>query len=536
MIEFKYTEPSPGAAFGKMVVSISEPALGIKFPYSLPLTLRVRSQVSNKIIWTCELEVNHWASYNEPVNHDFEVIDSNGKMLSTWSWDTIKHGDDLHTAFYSWCLQNKGARGIAVGTHNGNTGEWVVPIREKLINGILVEASQKQFDELIDNYKDFENAKPIKTLVTTDGEDYDFYEGESGFANSILKDHIEKFEPNSAPVKMNSISLTDLIINHGLERDCKWMHLDVEGIDSDLILSLDPTKINLPEIILYESINMTEDVKLTTRNFLESKGYKVQELNGWNTLAIKANELSLLIQTCDNYEWFWSGIFCTLDLYWDFKYPVYFASEEKNPHDLTYHFDLRYKPNPDIISVRHEKSENADGFSTRMIDALNNIGSEYVLYIQEDMWLRRGINSSTIEKILSFMKENRADSVRLHSKLFYWEKYYLESTDFIIDDIRMMKMSEREDNFFLSHGATIWRKEYLLKYLIHGENPWANEIEGSKRMFSEPKNHYMYNIHWHCQPGVAVAGEIGPEGHVYAHILWEMIRMNMGTKGGLYLK
>ena len=46
----------------------------------------------------------------------------------------------------------------------------------------------------------------------------------------------------------------------------------------------------------------------------------------------------------------------------------------------------------------------------------------------------------------------------------------------------------------------------------------------------------MYNIHWHCQPGVAVAGEIGPEGHVYSHILWEMIRMNINTKGGLYLK
>lgn len=79
-------------------------------------------------------------------------------------------------------------------------------------------------------------------------------------------------------------------------------------------------------------------------------------------------------------------------------------------------------------------------------------------------------------------------------------------------------------------------KRISLRYLIDGENPWANEIEGSKRMFNEPKNHYMYNIHWHCQPGVAVAGEIGPEGHVYSHILWEMIRMNMNTEGGLYLK
>ena len=123
---------------------------------------------------------------------------------------------------------------------------------------------------------------------------------------------------------------------------------------------------------------------------------KVDILNGWNTLAIKANELSLLIQTCDNYEWFWSGIFCTLDLYWDFKYPVYFASEEKNPHNLTYHFDSNYKPNPNIISIQHIKSENSDGFSTRMIDAINKIDSKYVLYIQEDMWLKRSLDNQLL--------------------------------------------------------------------------------------------------------------------------------------------
>ena len=536
MIEFEYIKPQIDAAYGKVTVHVKEPVLGVKFPYSLPLTLIVRSQVSRKIVWTCELGLNHWATYNEPLNHDFEVIDSKGNILSTWQWDTVKHGDELHTAFYSWCLQNKGANGIAIGTHNGSTGEWVVPIREKIISGLLVEASQKQFDELSENYKEFENIKLIKTLVSSDGNDYEFYEGESGFVNSVLKDHIEKYESNSIPTKMNSISLTDLIIKNGMEKKCKWLHLDVEGIDSDLILSLDETKVNLPEIILYESLNMTENVKLITKTFLESKGYKIQEFNGWNTLAVKTNELSLLIQTCDKYEWFWSGMFCTLDLYWDFKYPVFFASEEKDPHNITYHFNENYKPNPNIKSIQHKKSENAEGFSTRMIDALNKIDSKYVLYIQEDMWLRRGINSTTIEKILSFMKENDVDSVKLHSKLFYWEKCYLEPTDVIIDDVRLLKMSEREDNYFLSHGATIWKKEYLLKYLIDGENPWVNEVEGSKRMFNEPKKHYMYNIHWYCQPGVAEFGEIGPEGHVYSHILWEMINMNMNTDGGLYIK
>ena len=536
MIEFEYIKPTIENPHGRIVVNVNEPILGVRFPYKLPLTLRVKSQVSNKVAWSCELGLNHWASYTEPVNHNFEVVDSSGYVISTWSWDTIQHGDELHRTFYSWCLQNKGSHGIAIGTHNGETGEWVVPIREGLVNGILVEASEKQYNELVKNYDGYENIKTLKKLVTVDGNEYEFYEREGGFTNSILEEHGNDYGSLINTVKMNSISLNDLIISNGLEKNCKWLHLDVEGIDSDLILSLDENKINLPEVILYESLNMSDSTKLVTKSFLESKGYTVQELNNWNSLAMKKNELSLLIQTCDKYEWFWSGIFCTLDLYWDFKYPVYFASEEKNPHDVIYHFNSNYKPNPNIVSIQHEKSENADGFSTRMIDAINKIDSDYILYIQEDMWLRRGIDSLTIEKILSFMKENNADSVKLHSKLFYWEKYYLEPTDFIIDNVRMLKMSEREDNFFLSHGATIWKKDYLLRYLIEGETPWVNEVEGSKRMFNEPKNHYMYNIHWHCQPGVAVFGDIGPEGHVYAHILWEMINMNMNIDGGLYLK
>lgn len=241
----------------------------------------------------------------------------------------------------------------------------------------------------------------------------------------------------------------------------------------------------------------------------------------------KSNRFSTLIQSCDNYEWFWSGIFCTLDLYWDFKYPVYFATEEKDIHNISYHFNSSYKPNSKIKLINHEKSSDASGFSTRMIDAIKKIDSEYILYLQEDMWLRRPLEKNLIEDILNFMDQNSADSVKIHSRLFYYDSYILEPTDFIIQDVRMLKMSEVENNCFLSHNATIWRKDYLLKHQVEGETPWINEIEGSKRMFSDSKNHYIYNIHWYCQPGAADKGELSGEGNTYAHILWEMTNLNL---------
>jgi hypothetical protein len=63
MIEFKYIKPTVDTPFGRITVNVNEPILGVKFPYKLPLTLKVISQVSNKVVWSCELGLNHWASY-----------------------------------------------------------------------------------------------------------------------------------------------------------------------------------------------------------------------------------------------------------------------------------------------------------------------------------------------------------------------------------------------------------------------------------------------------------------------------------------
>ena len=51
------------------------------------------------------------------------------------------------------------------------------------------------------------------------------------------------------------------------------------------------------------------------------------------------------------------------------------------------------------------------------------------------------------------------------------------------------------------------------------EDPWVNEIEGTKRMMVENENNYHYNIHWYCQPGIADKGEPSQEFTVYAEDL-----------------
>lgn len=118
------------------------------------------------------------------------------------------------------------------------------------------------------------------------------------------------------------------------------------------------------------------------------------------------------------------------------------------------------------------------------------------------------------------MKEN---ITRQDSKLFYYDNYMIEPTNFFINSIRLLKQKEGVYNYLLSHNATIWRKDYILKHQRVGEDPWTNEIEGSKRMSTESHSNWMYNIHWHCQPGVAVDGEFSSEHINYTHVVDEMM-------------
>jgi len=520
----RFEQPSNENPFGKILVNIDS-----NYDHSLfklPFTFKVVNDIDKQVKWqTNDMQNGWWATYVEPCNSEAFLLDSMDNILYSWKWDTDKHGDKSHKFFLDWCKKNKGSKGIAIGTHNGTTGEWVVPVMDNLIEAYLVEASDKQYSELVENYKSSSNAHTIKSLITSDGSEIEFFESEDGFTNSTSKEHVLKFHNDVNSVIKKSISLNDLIIQCGLQNDLKWLHLDVEGIDDELILSLDDTKVKLPEIIIYESLNLSDERKKNVIEWLESKNYQCEE-SGWNTIAILNKlDLSLLVHTCDSYEQFWGGMFYTLDSYWDYNIPVYFANEEKEMSDIV--IDCKgtpYKPDTRIKQILTGKTDK-NGFSTRFIEAVKQIPTKYVLYIQEDMWLKRGIDNKVFSDIISFMDEVNADSVKIHAKLFYYDNYLLEPTEHFIDNQRLLKYLDCDA--LLTHNATIWRKDYILEHQIPGEDPWVNEISGSRRMCSKKHNHYHYNIHWYCQPGTVDKGEPSQEFVVYAHIVDEMKSMEL---------
>ena len=241
-------------------------------------------------------------------------------------------------------------------------------------------------------------------------------------------------------------------------------------------------------------------------------------------------EVSLLVHTCDNYSRFWPGMLFGLDFNWNFnKVPVYWASEEIsiNDQDFTCR-GIPYKPNPFIKQILTGKTDK-NGFSTRMIRALEQVETKWVIYIQEDMWMISGLDDSLIDKLLLLAETANADSIKIHLKLGYYHDYRLENTDYVIDGVKVQRYSEG-DNYLHSHNATIWNREYLINNLVEGEDPWINEVEGSKRMSSKLHNHYHYNIHWYSQPGVCEMGDFSRDFYTLAPLFDDRMEFKLTYK------
>lgn len=523
----RFEQSSAENPYGKIVCTIGH---DFAAQNKGPFTFRCTNDISKKVVWeNKEMFAGWWSLYVEPCNCTAEILDRDGEIIQSWTWETDNHGDLIHRLFMEWCCKNPGAKGIAIGTHDGTTGEWVVPAIEGKIEAYLVEASGKQYLELFQNYRNKANCKPLQSLVTAKGGELEFFESDSGYTNSTSKEHVLKFSQNVRSVKKSSVSINELVELCGLGKDLRWLHLDVEGIDDELILALDPERIRMPEIIIYETLNLDRKRKDAVVRWLEEKNYTCVE-SGWNTIAtINGPELSLLIHTCDEYERFWDGMFYTLDKYWDYdRVKVYFANEIKPLQDISFDSKgIQYRPDRRIRQILTGKSTSKEGFSTRMIYALSKIPTKYVLYMQEDMWLRRALEPELLQEIVDFMEKNDATSVRIHTKLFYYREYILEPTDEVISGQTLYKSVGTSP---LSHNATIWNKEYLLRHQRPNEDPWVNEIECSKRMMSENDGNYHYNIHWYCQPGISDMGEFSPEAAVYKHILDEMRYQELSNK------
>jgi len=254
--------------------------------YNLPLKIEITTHVSKKIQWDCEVGDNSWATFSNDSIFDVVIKDTNNNTIINREFNVLEDGSYLDKALYLYCLNLENAQGLAIGSHDGEFGEWVCPTLDNLTKTTLVEASTPQFTKLTENYKDFSNVDLIQNLVTTDGSQVEFFEGGKGYTNSVKENVIRSWEKEEISSNLReSISINDLINQISPNKKLDWLHLDIEGYDAEILKAINVDL--LPNFIIFEHNNLLMEDKLRLENYLIDLGYYLNRDDSVSYLAIK---------------------------------------------------------------------------------------------------------------------------------------------------------------------------------------------------------------------------------------------------------
>jgi hypothetical protein len=251
----------------------------------LPLKVQFKNIITGEIHYESELLDYWWTEWKgaEQIT-DVLVYSSNGKLLYEHKWDVTINGD-IHEKmlwFYLKARQLNGLKsnGLVIGSHDGRNGHWIYPVKHKLTDALLIDGSDKQFINLVENYKHNSNVETLNTIVTTDGSYVEWYQGGEGYTDTVVPSLINEWLDSSEITKSyrKSVSINDLI----KDKNYDWLHLDVEGLDGDLILALEQK----PNIIIFEDENLDVVTKAKLKVwFLENSYETIKHI--CNTIAIK---------------------------------------------------------------------------------------------------------------------------------------------------------------------------------------------------------------------------------------------------------
>lgn len=240
----------------------------------LPLKVDIIKKVSGESWWSTKIGDAMWASFPDNEINDVVITDKEEKLVYKYEWNVLEHGSIFYKSLYYYCKklisENKRPKGLVIGSHDGEFGEWVPVSLDNLSDIVLVEGSEKQYEKLKENFK-HSNHKMMREIITPNGGVVEFFEGGQGYTNSVVERVIRNWETEEiSSSQKNSLSINQLIKDNfpdGLD----WIHTDIEGLDMKVIMAIEDKL--LPNFIMFEDNNSSQDEKDEIVNYLNSKGY-----------------------------------------------------------------------------------------------------------------------------------------------------------------------------------------------------------------------------------------------------------------------
>jgi hypothetical protein len=176
-------------------------------------------------------------------------------------------------------------------------------------------------------------------------------------------------------------------------------------------------------------------------------------------------KIAILVHTFDGYRRYWKPwIYFFNKHYSEPEWHIYFANEVKNVQHL---FPEKQK------QKYHHIPCGSGSWGHRLIVALNHIDAEYVLYMQEDMWLNRTLLQTYLNDCLSVCVKKNVKQLKLQAGCFHqrWSVY-----------------AEGHPSWYIiSHQPGIWNREYLLSTLQPNMSPYDHEIQTNIKLHKQPE-------------------------------------------------
>lgn len=195
--------------------------------------------------------------------------------------------------------------------------------------------------------------------------------------------------------------------------------------------------------------------------------------------------LSVVIHTCDKYNFLWDNWYYYFSKYWNFSIVpnVYFLNEN---------IDISFN------NIKQIKTGSGE-WSDRLTTGLNQIPEDNIFYMQEDFWPTERIKENTFIQLFKYFIDLQMNCFSIQYNSLSSEKLGMVKTDFVIDDESIYKIP-KHIRYVLSHQPAIWNKNYFLSQLQFHETPWQNEKNGSIRISKskEDPKIYFYGLRWYA--------------------------------------
>lgn len=187
---------------------------------------------------------------------------------------------------------------------------------------------------------------------------------------------------------------------------------------------------------------------------------------------MKITDIPIVLHTMDSYDKFWNHWFYFFKKYCKNHGTIYFLSENKEPDFIE-----------NVIHIKTGKGE----WGERLLYGLSKINDDLIFYMQEDFWPHTELIMD--EDLIQKFNDYNMDQLHIKEIL----RDYCSVTQIKDDLYRFNQLSDYTHN----HQFGLWKKNKLIENVLPEENPWQNELYGTRRLNKKNHNVYIIDKSWY---------------------------------------